>query len=45
VAVLSPQPTSLTLEAALPLDPAFVAPPVTVDRLLYALGTGSGSRA
>jgi hypothetical protein len=44
VAVLAPQPTSLTLEAALPLDPAFVAPPMTVDRLLYALGLGSGAR-
>lgn len=45
VAVLAPQPTSLTLEAALPLDPAFVAPPVTVDRLLFALGVGSDTRA
>jgi hypothetical protein len=45
VAVLAPQPTSLTLEAALPLDPAFVAPPVTVDRLLFALGVGSDTQA
>ena len=45
VAVLAPQPTSLTLEAALPLDPAFMAPPVTVDRLLFALGLGSDVRA
>lgn len=45
VAVVAPQPTSMTLEAALPLDPAFVAPPVTVDRLLFALGVGSGVRA
>lgn len=45
VAVLSPQPTSLTLEAVLPLDPAFMAPPVSVDRLLHALGLGSGVRA
>jgi hypothetical protein len=45
IAVLAPQPTSLTLEAALPLDPAFVAPPVTVDRLLFALGVGSDTRA
>jgi hypothetical protein len=45
VAVLAPQPTSLTLEAALPLDPAFIAPPVTVDRLLFALGLGSDVRA
>ena len=44
VAVLAPQPTSLTLEAALPVDPAFVAPPVSVDRLLYALGLESGTR-
>ena len=44
VAVLAPQPTSLTLEAALPVDPAFVAPPVTVDRLLFALGAGSDTR-
>jgi hypothetical protein len=44
VAVLAPQPTSLTLEAALPIDPAFVAPPVSVDRLLFALGFGSGVR-
>ncbi len=45
VAVLAPQPTSLTLEAALPLDPAFLAPPVSVDRLLFALGVGTGSPA
>jgi hypothetical protein len=44
VAVLAPQPTSLTLEAALPIDPAFIAPPMTADRLLYALGLGSGTR-
>jgi len=41
IAVLAPQPTSLTLEAALPLDPAFLAPPVSVDRLLFALGVGN----
>jgi hypothetical protein len=40
VAVVAPQPTSLTLEAVLPIDPAFVAPPVSVDRLLFALGVG-----
>lgn len=45
IAVLAPQPTSMTLEAALPLDPAFVAPPVSVDRLLFALGMGSDTRA
>jgi len=45
VAVLAPQPTSLTLEAALPIDPAFVAPPVTVERLLFALGVGSDTQA
>ncbi len=45
IAVLAPQPTSTTLEAALPLDPAFVAPPVSVDRLLFALGMGSDTRA
>lgn len=45
VAVVAPQPTSLTLEAALPLDPAFLAPPLSVDRLLFALGVGSGVRA
>ena len=44
VAVLAPKPTSLTLEAALPIDPAFIAPPMTVDRLLYALGLGTGAR-
>ena len=46
VAVVAPQPTSLTLEAALPIDPAFVAPPMSVDRLLYALGVSAdnGSR-
>jgi hypothetical protein len=45
IAVLAPQPTSLTLEAALPLDPAFVAPPVSVDRLLFAFGVGSDTQA
>ena len=45
IAVLAPQPTSLTLEASLPLDPAFLAPPVSVDRLLFALGVGSDTQA
>jgi len=44
IAVLAPQPTSSTLEAALPLDPAFVAPPLTVERLLFALGAGSDTQ-
>jgi len=45
VAVLVPRPMSMVIEAALPVDPAFVAPPVTVERLLYALGVGSAVRA
>jgi hypothetical protein len=45
VAVLAPQPTSVSLEATHPVDPAFLAPPVTVERLLFALGSGSSVRA
>ncbi len=38
VAVLAPQPTSVAMAEAIPLDPAFITPPVTVERLLFAFG-------
>jgi hypothetical protein len=38
VVVLAPQPVSPSPAAAIPLDPSFVVPPVTVSRLLFALG-------
>ena len=37
VVVLAPQPLSPGLHDILPLDPSFVAPPLTADRLLFAL--------
>ncbi|MGH7723908.1 MAG: hypothetical protein ACREOU_00625 [Candidatus Eiseniibacteriota bacterium] len=41
VAVLAPQPTSVAMAEAIPLDPAFITPPVTVERLLFAFGEAS----
>ncbi len=37
VVVVSPQPVTETNANAQPIDPSFIAPPVTVERLLYAL--------
>jgi len=37
VVVLAPQPLSPGIQDLLPLGPAFVAPPVTTDSLLFAL--------
>jgi hypothetical protein len=37
VVVVSPQPVTETNANAQPIDPCFIAPPVTVERLLYAL--------
>ncbi len=37
VVVLAPQPLSPGIQDLLPLGPAFVAPPLTPDRLLFAL--------
>ena len=37
LAVVAPQPLSNSVAGALPVDPAFVAPPVTVERLIFAL--------
>jgi hypothetical protein len=38
LAVLAPQPLSHAFGGVLPVDPSCVAPPITVDRLLFALG-------
>ena len=38
LAVVAPQPLSHAFGGVLPVDPACVAPPITVDRLLFALG-------
>ena len=35
--VLAPRPLSNSFAGVMPLDPAFVAPPLTVERLLFAL--------
>jgi hypothetical protein len=37
--VLAPRPLSNSVAGVLPLDPALVAPPLTVERLLFALET------
>lgn len=37
LAVLAPRPLSNSVAGVLPLDPALVAPPLTVERLLFAL--------
>jgi hypothetical protein len=37
VVVLAPQPLSPGLQDLLPLGPAFVAPPLTAERILFAL--------
>jgi hypothetical protein len=37
VVVVSPQPVTETNASAQPIDPSFIAPPVTVERLLFAL--------
>ena len=37
VVVVSPQPVTETNANAQPIDPSFIAPPVTVERLLFAL--------
>jgi len=39
LAVLAPRPLSNSVAAVLPLDPALIAPPLTVERLLFALET------
>jgi len=37
VVVLAPQPLSPAMHGVMPLDPSFIAPPLTADRLLFAL--------
>ena len=37
LAVLAPRPLTNSVAGAMPIDPAFVAPPLTVERLLFAL--------
>jgi hypothetical protein len=44
-AILAPQPLSSSLAGVMPLDPACVAPPVTVERLLFALEADGATRA
>jgi hypothetical protein len=44
LAVFAPQPLSSSLAGAMPLDPAFIAPPVTVERLLFALEPDRAAR-
>ena len=45
VVVLAPQPLSSSLAGVMPLDPACVAPPITVERLLFALEPERTARA
>ena len=44
-AVLAPQPLSNSLSGVMPLDPACFSPPVTVERLLFALEPSRSPRA
>ena len=37
LAVVAPRPLTNSVAGAMPVDPAFVAPPVTVERLIFAL--------
>jgi hypothetical protein len=37
LAVLAPRPLTNSVAGSMPVDPAFVAPPVTVERLIFAL--------
>lgn len=43
LAVLAPQPVSAAFGGTLPVDSSCIAPPITVDRLLFALGLSPGS--
>lgn len=45
VVVLAPQPLSSASHAVMPLDPSFVAPPLTADGLLFALDLAPTSSA
>jgi hypothetical protein len=45
VVVLAPQPLSPGLQDVLPLQPSFVAPPLTAERLLFALDLTPAPRA
>ena len=44
LAVLAPQPLASSYGGVLPVDPSCVAPPITVDRLLFALGLSPDRR-
>jgi len=44
LAVLAPRPLSNSFAGVMPLDPAFVAPPLTVERLLFALEPDRAAR-
>jgi len=41
LAVVAPRPLASSVAGAMPLDPALVAPPLTVERLIFALETAS----
>jgi hypothetical protein len=43
--LLAPQPLCSSYAGVLPVDPSFVAPPVTVERLLFALDLSAATRA
>jgi hypothetical protein len=45
VVVLAPQPLTASISEAMLVDPAFVAPPITVERLLFALDLAPTTRA
>jgi hypothetical protein len=42
--LLAPQALSSAFRGVLPIDPSFVAPPVTVERLLFALDPANATR-
>ncbi|MEP7029200.1 MAG: hypothetical protein ABI960_11450 [Candidatus Eisenbacteria bacterium] len=45
LAVLAPQPVSRAIGGVRPVDSSCIAPPITVDRLLFALGLSPDARA
>jgi|SRR5882672_8215650 len=45
VVVLAPQPLTPAMHGVMPLDPSFVAPPLTEDSLLFALDLAPTPRA
>lgn len=44
IVVLAPQPQSPSIGGGMPIDPSLIAPPITVERLLFALELAPATR-